>query len=184
MARQAGFTGLGLVTIVAISVAEASSTCSRNPSGATGILQFMPGTASHYGLTDATDPQASFDAAYRLSQQGTVFSAWSTYTGGQYQQHVADVQRAAGQAATASSASSGGNPVSGAISGAVGTVRGSLASTGQAVQSGGQVLIGTLIMAAGGALLVYLLLTRTDAGRGIMRGARNAAGAAIAVVPK
>jgi hypothetical protein len=175
MARQANFQGQGLVTIVAVSQAESGGdTCARNPSGATGILQFMPGTAAGYGL-DPTDPQASFDAAYKLSQQGTVFSAWSAYTQGSFQRFVGQVQAALSSAPGGASGPAGGNPVSDAITGALGAVRGSLAGTGQALQSSGQVLVGILVMAAGGAVLGYLLLTRTAAGRGVVRGVKDVA---------
>jgi hypothetical protein len=141
----------------------------------------MPGTAAGYGL-DPTDPQASFDAAYKLSQGGTVFSAWSAYTQGTFQKFVSQVQGALSSATTAASGPGGsvpGNPVSGAITGAVGAVRGSLAGTGQALQSGGQLLIGLLVMGAGGVLLGYLLLTRTAAGRGMVRGGRDLALAVV-----
>lgn len=39
----------------------------RNPSGASGLFQFMPGTARQYGLGDPFDALASTDAAARLA---------------------------------------------------------------------------------------------------------------------
>lgn len=39
----------------------------RNPSGASGLFQFMPETAKEYGLADPFDPAASTDAAGRLA---------------------------------------------------------------------------------------------------------------------
>lgn len=38
----------------------------KNPSGASGLFQFMPGTAAQYGLTNPFDPEASTRAAIRL----------------------------------------------------------------------------------------------------------------------
>jgi hypothetical protein len=39
----------------------------RNPSGASGLFQFMPGTAEQYGLRDPFNGEASADAAARLA---------------------------------------------------------------------------------------------------------------------
>lgn len=39
----------------------------KNPSGASGLFQFMPGTARQYGLSNPFDPAASADAAARLA---------------------------------------------------------------------------------------------------------------------
>jgi hypothetical protein len=39
----------------------------RNPSGASGLFQFMPGTAAQYGLRDPFNGEASADAAARLA---------------------------------------------------------------------------------------------------------------------
>jgi len=39
----------------------------HNPSGATGLMQFVPSTARQYGLTNPRDPNASIDAAARLA---------------------------------------------------------------------------------------------------------------------
>lgn len=38
----------------------------RNPSGASGVMQFMPPTARAYGLADAFDARANIEAAARL----------------------------------------------------------------------------------------------------------------------
>ncbi len=44
-----------------------------NPSGATGLFQFMPGTAKQYGLTDRKNADASADAAARLYLDNTAY---------------------------------------------------------------------------------------------------------------
>lgn len=81
LARNAGFSGAGLVEIVAHALVESGgNTCAYNAgSGAAGVLQFIPSTARGIGLSDPYDPQASFNAAYKLSRQGTDFSDWTPY---------------------------------------------------------------------------------------------------------
>lgn len=173
MAGNAGFGGIGLVTVVALALAESGGqSCARNASGATGILQFMPATAAGVGLSDATDAQASFQAAYRLSRQGTSWSDWQAYTNGSWLQFRDQVQALAGGAAGASSQTGLGS-VGDAITGAVGRAVGSARGLGDSLQSGAQVLFGVLIIAAGAGVLGYLLLTRTDVGRGTLRVGRD-----------
>ena len=95
LAEMAGFSGDAAVTIAAIAMAESGGNPNavNQQSGATGILQFMPGTWQ--GLVDQgqasgnpTDPLSAFQAAYALSRGGTDFSDWETYTTGAYQQYL------------------------------------------------------------------------------------------------
>jgi murein DD-endopeptidase MepM/ murein hydrolase activator NlpD len=95
MAEMAGFQGDAAVTIAAIAMAESGGNPNalNQESGANGILQFMP--ATWQGLVDQgqasgdpTDPLAAFEAAYALSQGGTNFSDWETFTNGTYQQYM------------------------------------------------------------------------------------------------
>lgn len=94
LAEMSGFTGDAALTIAAIAMAESGGNpTAHNPSGATGILQFMP--ATWQGLVDQgqatgdpTDPLAAFEAAYALSKQGSDFSDWETFTTGAYQQYM------------------------------------------------------------------------------------------------
>lgn len=190
MARNAGFRGAGLVTVVALALAESGGqSCARNPSGATGILQFMPATAAGVGLSDPTDAQASFQSAYRLSRQGTSWSDWQAYSNGAWLQYRDQVQALAGPGAQAASSQTRLGSVGDAISGAVGRTIGSARGAGQSLQAGAQVLVGVLLLAAAGGLFAYLLLTRTDVGRGAARVGRDTgraladvAGAAVALV--
>jgi soluble lytic murein transglycosylase-like protein len=59
----------------------------ESPAGASGIAQFMPGTAAAYGLTDPTDPVAAIDAQAHLMrdllrQFGSVPLALAAYNAG------------------------------------------------------------------------------------------------------
>lgn len=45
----------------------------RNKSGASGLFQFMPGTADDYGLTDPFDAAANADAAARLMRDNRIY---------------------------------------------------------------------------------------------------------------
>lgn len=183
MARNAGFKGAGLVTAVAVALAESGGqSCAHNPSGATGILQFMPATAAGVGLSDPTDAQASFQAAYRLSRQGSSWSDWQSYTNGSWLQYQGQVQALAGPGAPAAGSQTRFGSVGDAISGAVGRTIGSARGAGLGLESGGQVLVGVLVLAAGAGLLVYLLMTRTDVGRGAVRVGRDTAQAVTDVV--
>src|SRR5712692_11328204 len=84
-AKQAGFRGAGLVTVVAIAYAEsglsASAVNCNNPGGTCdrGILQFN--NHFHPEVSDACayDPACSFRAAYRVSNQGKSFTPWVSY---------------------------------------------------------------------------------------------------------
>lgn len=86
-ATNAGFKGASLNTIVAIADAESGFDTTivnwRDPHGGSfGVLQI---NGVHNQPTSVTfDPQKSFDYAFQLSNGGTNFSAWSTYTNGDY----------------------------------------------------------------------------------------------------
>jgi hypothetical protein len=88
-ARNAGFTGKPLATILAIAQAESSldtHSINRNSDGSLdrGILQIN--NRWHAEVTDncAFDPACSFAQGYRISQQGTNFNQWATFTEGKY----------------------------------------------------------------------------------------------------
>lgn len=96
-AKQAGFTGSDMITIVAISLAESSgNTCSWNPNdpngGSFGVLQ-INGAHFHSGATSqscALDPQCSFTYGHSLfTSQG--FKPWGTFTNGSYLQYMGQV---------------------------------------------------------------------------------------------
>jgi len=57
--------------------ADVISGVNRSPVGAVGIAQFMPDTATQYGLTDRTDPFASIEAAaHYLHDLYNMFNDW------------------------------------------------------------------------------------------------------------
>jgi hypothetical protein len=92
-ASQAGFTGNGLSIIVAIAQAESSlNTRARgtntDASVDRGILQIN--NRWHPEVSDACayDPACSMQAAYRISNRGTNFQPWTTYTSGIYKRFL------------------------------------------------------------------------------------------------
>lgn len=106
-ATAAGFTDGGLDTIVAIAQAESGfntqAVNAADPNGGSfGILQ-INGVHFGSGITQAQafDPDYSFRYAYELSQGGTNFSAWSTYTSGAYKSTAAWKSSSSGQTSVA-----------------------------------------------------------------------------------
>lgn len=100
LARNAGFSGTSLVNIVSIALAEsgldANAQNCNNPGGSCdrGIIQIN--NYWHSEVTDqcAYDPQCAFKSAYTISQQGSSFQPWTTFTSGAYKQFVNTVQQA------------------------------------------------------------------------------------------
>lgn len=95
-ATSAGFTGGARDTIVAISQAESGGNTSAyngtDPNGGSfGVLQI---NGSHFGPNGTTnkncalDPLCSFQYAYQLSNGGTDFHDWGSYTNGSYTQYL------------------------------------------------------------------------------------------------
>jgi len=108
----------------------------KSPAGATGIAQFMPGTAQGMGI-DPSDPYAALDAAAKLDRQnlekyGDYRSALAAYNAGggnvdkyggvppfeETQRYVQNILGGAG-GAIGSAASAAGGAIGGAVSGAV-----------------------------------------------------------------
>ncbi|MDQ1739216.1 MAG: hypothetical protein QOE53_868 [Pseudonocardiales bacterium] len=114
---QAGFSGSGLDTAVAVALAESGgSPTSHNGNADTGddsyglfqinMLGSMgPARLKEYGLTSKEqlfDPLVNAKVAYRLSDGGTNWQPWTTYTRGAYRQHLGEnptTQLTAGSAA-------------------------------------------------------------------------------------
>ncbi len=105
LAQAAGFTGDGLVTIVAIAIAESDlDPNARGTNGPTdgcpngsvdrGVLQINSCYEAQFSDAQAYDPVAAFQAGWIISQGGTRFQPWVTYTGGHYRAHVDDVRAA------------------------------------------------------------------------------------------
>lgn len=119
-AQQAGIKGAALPTAIAIAMAESGgnpNALNNNPS--TGDLSYGlwqinmfgdlgPTRLAQFGLSNNTElwnPQTNAQAMYAISNGGTNWSAWTTYTSGAYQQYLFQGQEAAAALA--------GNPVLG-----------------------------------------------------------------------
>lgn len=93
-ARDAGFSGTALATIIAIAIRESSlitDNYNQTPvetsvgeQHATGILQFLPSTfeayANPYLPNDPNNPQSAFAAAYNVFSQTGGFGPWTCDT--------------------------------------------------------------------------------------------------------
>lgn len=114
-ARNAGFTGNDLVTILAIAIAESNlNTDVVNSIGAVGILQLYNKPANV--MANAKDPQFSFNYGYKLFKGRGKFCNWQSYDckicgncnpgegwDNRYKQFVPQVQAALGQSTTTAS---------------------------------------------------------------------------------
>ncbi|MFB7054081.1 hypothetical protein [Streptomyces vinaceus] len=98
---DAGFRGDGLVTAVAVALAESSCnpsatnvTNNRPPSRDRGLWQINDYWHSEVDDACAYDAQCNANAAFRISAGGTNWEPWSTYTAGAHWRHM-DEARAA-----------------------------------------------------------------------------------------
>lgn len=92
-ASQAGFIGNSLDTIVAIAQAESSLNTSAqhtNSDGSIdrGILQINSRYHSEVSDSCAYDATCAFGQGYRISNKGTNFHPWATYTSGAYLRYM------------------------------------------------------------------------------------------------
>jgi len=92
-ASSAGFSGNSLNIIVAIAQAESSLNTQAqnvNSDGSVdrGIVQINARWHPEVSDACAYNPACAFQAAYRISNSGTNFGAWSTYTGGAYLRYL------------------------------------------------------------------------------------------------
>ncbi len=98
----AGFKGQGLVTAIAIVLAESNgNTLARNtannhpPSVDRGMFQINSYWHDEVSNSQAVDPAMSAAAAYRISHEGTDWHEWSTYVSGTYERFLARGRAAA-----------------------------------------------------------------------------------------
>lgn len=173
--------------MAAVSLAESGGNPNaRNPtSGACGLWQIHPAEAG------CTDPQQNARMAVRkYGSQG--LTAWEAYTNGSYRQFLP-----AGASAGSSSSGSGpltkpgtglmqGQPVdrwgiAQGIADGVGYVGGAARSAGQSAMDTGTLVAGLVVVGAGIALLAWLFLTRTDAGRGMVQSVKRGTEAVVSV---
>lgn len=93
-AMAAGFSGNGLATIVAISMAESgfvpnATNVNTNGSIDRGVLQINDEAWPSVTTAQAFNPSTAFSIAYnQISQQGTNFQPWSTFGNGAYKQYM------------------------------------------------------------------------------------------------
>jgi hypothetical protein len=101
-AKQAGFSGDSLVNIVSIALAEsgldANAQNCNNAGGSCdrGIVQINNYWHSEVNDTCAYDPRCAFKAAYSISNNGTSFTPWTTFTSGASSKFTNAVQAALG----------------------------------------------------------------------------------------
>jgi hypothetical protein len=109
-ASNAGWSGNDLATAVAIALAESAGNPSAyNPEtaagapagkGSYGLWQIYLNAHPEYAGDNLYDPQTNANDAYEI-WQGVGFSAWSTYSGGQYEAFLSTAQSAAAGTANA-----------------------------------------------------------------------------------
>jgi len=188
-AWKAGFRGADLATAVALTHPESG--------GDPGAVQKgQPAATTGWGLWQITpggpellDPQANANEAFRKYKQANGFSPWTTYTNGSYARWLPQAQQAASQLGGGSGPAGGLTaPGTGLLAGrtgdawgigqavanAAGYTGGTLRGIGTQAVNTATVGAGLLVLAAGVLVLGYLFLSRTDTGRGIQRGARDA----------
>lgn len=105
-AGNAGFSGIDLITAVAIALAESSGNAGAyNPEiladtpsgeGSYGLWQIYSKAHPEFSREELFDPQSNANAAYSIYEQaGNSFSPWSTFKSSAYVKHL-DAANAAG----------------------------------------------------------------------------------------
>ncbi len=96
LAANAGFTGAGLSTITAISLAESGGNPGainyNDPGGSYGLTQINAAAHGSSFAQAALDPQTALNEAFAVSGGGTNFSPWSTYNSGAYLDYMQQAQ--------------------------------------------------------------------------------------------
>lgn len=125
-AQGAGFSGDRLIKILSIAMAESGlnteSVNSTDPNGGSfGIVQ-INGSHFHSGGTTkecALDPGCAFRYAFMLSNGGTDFSPWGSFTNGSYQRYIDQVMKVVTPGVSASNPTdvASGNPINSLMGG-------------------------------------------------------------------
>lgn len=97
----------------AVSMAESSGIVdNQNPSGAAGLWQILPSAHPQYDVSRLlSDPFYNGQAAYEVSNGGTDWTPWVTFTTGAYDQYLAQataIYNALGSGSQSAGAASGG----------------------------------------------------------------------------
>lgn len=121
-ARAAGFSGAGLVTAIAVALAESGgnpSAVGNNRNGAGRVTSVDRGlwqinSVFHAEITNACafDPKCAAQAAFRISARGSNWTPWATFNSGAYRQFLARANTAAGGGASVSALPSSTPPKS------------------------------------------------------------------------
>lgn len=128
-AANAGFVGSALNTIVAIAYAESRFVTDAinpgypaDPSDPVGDTEYSVGPLqinlkAHPGISiaQAEDPQTAFNDAFAISNGGTNFSAWSTYTVPGPNNYTNFLSMVTGNANTIQPPPGPGSPISGLV---------------------------------------------------------------------
>lgn len=93
-AQQAGFSGAGLLIILAIAHAESglnplAQNTNTDGSIDRGIVQINSRWHPEVSDSCAYNPACAFKAAFTISNKGTSFTPWTTYTTGAYTKYLA-----------------------------------------------------------------------------------------------
>lgn len=94
-ARQAGFTGTSLITIVAIAGAESgwNSQAIGDQGSSYGLTQVHLPAHPQYTAAQMLDPVQNMAAAYEISGGGQNWQPWTTFNTGAYQQYLPESQQ-------------------------------------------------------------------------------------------
>lgn len=186
-ARLAGFKGDALKTMVAIAIAESGGNpwCHNPnpPDDSYGLWQINmigglgPDRRKRFGITNNNelyDPLVNAKAAYELSGGGQNFKPWTTYTSGAYRKYLDQAAAVAPKRAGITDAPfiAGGRAVDGGKKAVEVVVKAITDKTKQ--------LVIEAVVVAGGVALIVIGAYRMVSGSAAVRGARNAAGVALA----
>jgi hypothetical protein len=125
-AYKAGFRGQSLTTAVAVAMAESSGNTNAHngvpPDNSYGLWQVNmigslgPARRNEFGLKSDDqlfNPDKNAHAAYEISNHGTDFGPWSTYTDGAYKDHLAAARKAEEEVTKNHGKAPGGHPKNG-----------------------------------------------------------------------
>lgn len=157
-AKNAGFSGTGLVTAIAVSLAEDGSMSltaeNHNTNGSTDRGPWQINNFAHPNVSDscAFNLDCAAQAAYSISSGGTNWTPWTTFTGGAYKQYLGTAQSAAGSS-SATGSSTTASTSSSAIS--LPDIGGAISGVMTDVVAGGTVVAGGALIL--GAILIWVL---------------------------
>lgn len=176
----AGGSASSAPTAAAIATAESSGNpTAANPSSATGLWQVETSAHPQYTASQLLDPLENAKAAVAISNNGTNWSPWQTYTNGAYATYVNNSQAVVAKAQKAADAIKGASgvfePSAPLIGGTAGKVAQIVGTAGLAGFAAFDALGAGASLAGGGA-------AGEEAGAGAATGGAGAGAAAGKVV--